>query len=106
MKLPEIDLSRWSMPALRAQLTFARDCDSVRLVVSMQVKNVDTGEVGPVLTDARLDLQHAADPKLLRLFIEDTLRHVLFHELAECLYIDGEQVRDPHPEQRRDPKPE
>lgn len=95
----EIDLSRWSMPKIQARVSedFLR-C-ALRVDVAMQVKNVETGELGPVIASQGAELELIYDEALMKKFIYHAIRSAVLHELDECLYIDGERLcADPHPE--------
>jgi hypothetical protein len=105
VKLPTVDMKRWHVPRVDVRLKHhLNSCDLV-IDVAMQVKNVETGEVGPVIVSERINgefLLYEQDrevrEKLLRSAIWSTVSQAVLHELAECLFVDGEQLRDPHPE--------
>lgn len=102
MKLPTIDLTRFSMSKLQAIVTHEAAEASVIITVVANVKNVDTGEIGPVASKCKLYYDESRNDERVMHRIHQAIRELLLHELDECLYINGERLcKEPHPEKRR-----
>lgn len=105
----KIDLSRWNVPELRVRMEDMGGNWGL-LQLKMTCRDVDAN-------DGSMQLVFAERPYLPSLvdtmteparkeWLFKVVLEVLEHELAECLFIDGERAREPHPEiAQRGPTP-
>ena len=70
--------------------------DSVRVRVVLDVCDVSTGEDTYIVQNSVLPRAHLVDGKVPAALIRHQIALALMHELDECLYIDGVQLKDPH----------
>lgn len=99
MKLPVVDMSRWSVPKIRVLVVESPDTEAVMVSVAASIACRDTGLPGYVSRTEHLSYVVAGNPRNLKAQIRATIAEVILHELDECLYIDGERLcAEPHPE--------
>jgi hypothetical protein len=77
--------------------------DTLRAIAKMRVPSVKDGHTIDVVCEEQISERLAYEaPGALARCVECALRNALTHELHEKLFMDGEHVREPHPEGDRD----
>lgn len=102
--LPVIDLSRFRIESLKPIVIPSKYyLSSIRIICEMLCKDTSspTGEITSISACRTINRElFDRMPKPERnAFIFKIFQELLEHELAECLYVDGERVRNPHPEE-------
>lgn len=105
VKLPVVDLSRFRIDGVKAELGHHRSADCVDLMVHMRVYDVTTGSATTTSSRTTVPVRLATDAVSFKSYIAHTIRESVLHELMECTVIDGERLDDPHPMRYREPRP-
>lgn len=96
--LPKIDLSRFRIEGVTAELKHAAAAPTVELTIVGEVFDTKTGRRTTAVSKRSLNVDMKRAPKLLSSIVKEALMGWLDHELNECLFIDGKRLCDPHPE--------
>lgn len=101
-RLPEVSLGNLHVAGaqvLLRQLDSAWDRhDGVEIRCVLDIRRVQDGEAGEVVTREILTPDAALEPGLLATAIRGCVRKAFLHEIDEWLRIDGQLVCEPHPE--------
>jgi len=106
MKLPKCDLGLFGIDHAQVHVMEAEDCSGLDIRVYLKHHaNASTGkpsnDVETILRETvSYELYRALPATAIRDFVRRLVLRALEHEVDEWLRIDGERVKDPHPELR------
>lgn len=92
-------VDRFAVPDSFNQRSRDDSFDEVAIKLEMAVYHADSGERVTVKQAQSLPVHVIRDdPKVVHGVVESLLRGAMMHELNEALFLEGERVRNPHPE--------
>ncbi len=97
--LPEVTLGEFRISGLRCSVRRAVHMDGIEILTVYESPSVDTGQPIPIHSIQFVPLQdwrrmpEGERVETIRRCVVEALKH----EVDECLRIDGNRVRDPHP---------
>lgn len=100
-KLPDVDMSRWSLCRMQVLVQHEPFLDAVEIRVISDARDIRSGDDATVVFRECVSEDHwrAAEPCRQEQLLRDVIARALMHELDECLHIDGTRVcPEPHPE--------